>query len=101
MFASLRAKFPHNSKKHFFSFTAILQHGTWIYALNVLARANRRHFVTPTLFSPKMTSEERAQKCYTEDVSLPKSGVVLLIGGAAWEICYNQSEALPRSASQN
>ena len=45
-------------------------------------------------FPNKMTSE----KFHTDDISLPTSGLlVLLIGRAMWEIYFSQSEALPRS----
>ena len=39
-----------------------------------------------------MMFEQRLQKFHTDDVS-----VVVLIGRIAWKICFNQSEALPRS----
>ena len=40
-----------------------------------VARENKRHFATPPLhgFSREMTSEKRAQKFHTDDVSLSKS----------------------------
>ena len=39
-----------------------------------LALENSQHFTTPHWFPRKVTSEERAQKFLTDDVSLPKSG---------------------------
>ena len=43
-------------------------------------------------------SEEWVQKFHTEDMELPRSScVVLLIGCAAVEICFNRLKALPRS----
>ena len=54
---------------------------------------NSRHFATPPLVSPReMTSEKRLQKCFTTQI-----WVVILIGRGAKEICFSQSEALPRS----
>ena len=44
-----------------------------------------------------MTSERRAQKIHSDDVSLPSSGVELLIDRAAGEACFKQSEAQPTS----
>ena len=46
-----------------------------------------------------MTSEERPQNFHTlmTLLSLLRSKVMLLIGSDAKEICFNQSEALPRS----
>ena len=44
-----------------------------------------------------MTSKKRTQKLYTDDVSLPRSGVVILIGWGKLSSRYVQSEALPRS----
>ena len=41
-------------------------------------------------FPWEMTSERRSRKLHTDDALL-----VLLIGRAAWEICFNKSEALP------
>ena len=41
-----------------------------------------------------MTSEKQAQKFHTDDAS--EAWVVLLIGCAMCEICFSQSEALPR-----
>ena len=41
-------------------------------------------------FPHEITSEKRAQKCVW-------AWVVCLIDRTAWEICFNQSEALPRS----
>ena len=41
-------------------------------------------------FPWEMSSERRSQKLHTDDASL-----VLLIGRAAWKICFNKSEALP------
>ena len=57
---------------------------------------SRRHH----WFLREMTSEEleRAQKFHTDDASLLRSAwEMFLIGRAAREICFNQSEALPRS----
>ena len=45
-------------------------------------------------FVHEMTSWKRAQKFHNDDASL---WVVLLIGCAAWEICFNQSEGQPKS----
>ena len=54
---------------------------------------NSRHFATPPLVSPReMTSEKRLQKCFTTQI-----WVVILIGRGVKEICFSQSEALPRS----
>ena len=36
--------------------------------------------MTPPLFPDKMSSEKRVQKFHTDDLSLPRSGVLLLIG---------------------
>ena len=41
---------------------------------NSLARENGRHLVTSQLVSREMTSEKRAQKFHTDDVSLPRCG---------------------------
>ena len=38
-----------------------------------LAWENRRHFTTSPTVSPRKTSEKRAQKFHTDDVSLPRS----------------------------
>ena len=43
-----------------------------------------------------MTSEKRLQK-YTDDLSPPRSGWCFLIGGVPREVCFNQSEALPKT----
>ena len=60
-----------------------------------LASYSLRKQPTFRWFPLEITSEKLAQKFPTDDASLPRS--VLLIGLAAWEICFNQSEVLPRS----
>ena len=60
-----------------------------------LASYSLRKQPTFRWFPLEITSEKPAQKFPTDDASLPRS--VLLIGLAAWEICFNQSEVLPRS----
>ena len=50
-----------------------------------------------TGFPREVTSDKRAHKFQTDDVSLPQIWVGLLIGRVAREICYNLSETLPRS----
>ena len=56
----------------------------------------RRHW-----FSCEMTSKEGRlrQKFHTDDASLDLIWGVLLVGRAAWEICFDQSEAPPRCVS--
>ena len=50
------------------------------------------------LVSREMMPEKQAQKFHTDDASLPRTGKCFwLHGHAAWKICSNQSEALPRS----
>ena len=54
---------------------------------------NSRNFATPPLVSPpEMTSEKRLQKCFTTQI-----WGLILIGRSVKEICFSQSEALPRS----
>ena len=54
-----------------------------------MAWEKSREFATPPLVYYEMMSEEQAQKFHTDDASLDLS-VVLMIGGAAREICFNQ-----------
>ena len=65
----------------------------------LLARENSRHLATLPMVC--LTSGKRAQKFHTDNTSLfnvpTQILVVLLIDRAAWEIYFNQSEALPRS----
>ena len=64
------------------------------YLTSKVVRENSRYFAKPPLMAP----EERLQKFHTEDVSLPRSAKCFwLIGCAVIEICFNQSEPLPRS----
>ena len=61
-----------------------------------LARQNRRHFPTPTTVSPRNDVwETSAEIPYWWRVTA-KIWLALLIGRAGCEICFNQSEALPR-----
>ena len=53
----------------------------------------RHHY----LFPREVTPEERVPKFHSDDVSLAKSWVVLLIGRTAREFRWKQLEALPRS----
>ena len=57
-----------------------------------MADITRRHH----WFSRAMTSEKRAHKFHTDDASLPRSGYCFWLA----KICFNQSEALPRSGWQ-
>ena len=62
----------------------------------LLAWENSRHLATPPLVSPPNgVWETSAESPYWWRVTT-QIWVVLLIGRAAWEICFNQSEALPR-----
>ena len=62
-----------------------------------LAWENRRHFATPpTVSPPNDVWGTSAEIPYWWRVTT-QIRIVLLIGRAAWEICFNQSEALPRS----
>ena len=67
-------------------------------AIIKVAWENSRHFGTLPLVSGEMTSEKRAQKFHIDDVSLSTEiWVELLIGRVVREICFGQSDALPRS----
>ena len=60
--------------------------------------SSSRHSRSHQRFPREMKPEKRAQKfhAYWWRVTT-QIWVVLLIGRAAWEICFNQSETLPRS----
>ena len=67
----------------------------------VTSLKKRRHFATPPLVFPRNdVSETRAEIPYWWRVTI-QIWVVLLIGRAAREICFNQSEALSRSGQSN
>ena len=67
------------------------------HAQSRLGWGNSRHLATPPLFPPPNDVwETNAEILYWWRVT-PQIWVVLLIGRAAWEIWFNQSEALPRS----
>ena len=48
-------------------------------------------------FSGEMTSEKRAQKFNTDDVSLPRSGECIWLAGEKFRSMHDRSEELPRS----
>ena len=62
-----------------------------------LAWEKSRHFATPPLVSPRIDVWETSAEnpCWWRVTTLV--WVVLLIGRAAWEIWFDQSEVLPRS----
>ena len=67
------------------------------HAQSRLGWGNSRHLATPPLFPPPNDVwETNAEILYWWRVT-PQIWVVLLIGCAAWEIWFKQSEALPRS----
>ena len=72
------------------------RNGHWAPSFNtykILAWENSRHFATPPLVSPlNDVWETSAEIPYWWRVTT-HIWVVLLIGRAAWEICFNQPEA--------
>ena len=69
----------------------------WL-AMWTVAWENRRYFATPPSVSPQnVVLETSTEIPYWWRVT-SQIGVVFLIGRAACEICFNQSEALPRSS---
>ena len=67
------------------------------HAQSRLGWGNSRHLATPPLFPPPNDVwETNAEILFWWRVT-PQIWVVLLIGCAAWEIWFKQSEALPRS----
>ena len=62
-----------------------------------LAWENRRNFVTPSVVFPRNTVWETSAKIPYWWRVTSQIWVVLLFGRAEWGICFNQSEALPRS----
>ena len=53
---------------------AIINQLVFAIFVTTLAWETSRHFATPPWFPREMTSEKRAQKLYTDDASLPRSG---------------------------
>ena len=77
--------------------TATEENGTTLHAPVTLAWENNRHVATlPVVSSPNDVWETSAEIPYRWRVTT-QIWVVILIGRAAWEIWFKQSDALPRS----
>ena len=77
--------------------TATEENGTTLHAPVKLAWENSRHLATlPVVSPPNDVWETSAEIPYWWRV-ITQIWVVLLIGRAAWEIWFKQSDALPRS----
>ena len=93
-----QSTFLHNHARHE---TRLFKKLSYVYLHDldacILAWKNSRHLATLPLVSPlNDVWQTSAENSYWWRATI-QIWVVLLIGRAAWEICFNQSEALPRS----
>jgi len=71
-----------------------------IIAFGEIHSLTKQHFLTPPLVSPNpKVWEKRAKTPYWRRATT-QNWEVFLIGWAMWEICFNQSEELPKSGKR-